>query len=104
MVAWLTQSRDDMIQLHKPWERAAGSGFRLGAPKVLVPIALLDDPGTPRAHARGVRFSADGGFHVRRANAVCTRRPVQGAPGLTPALPPTKGTGQEDHRHSTRPG
>src|SRR3546814_18838744 len=55
-VAWLTQSRDDMIQLHKPRERAAGSGFRPGAPKVLVPIALLDDPGTPRAHARGVRF------------------------------------------------
>src|SRR5690606_27631228 len=63
-VAWLTQSRDEMIQLHKPRERAAGSGIRPGVPKVLVPIALLDDPGTPRAHARGVRFCAEGGFHV----------------------------------------
>src|SRR3546814_16726118 len=69
MVAWLTQSRDDMIQLHKPRERAAGSGFRPGAPKVLVSIALLDDPGTPRAHARGVRFCAEEGCQVRRATA-----------------------------------
>src|SRR3546814_15748679 len=69
-VAWLTQSRDDMIQLHKPRERAAGSGFRPGAPKVLVPIALLADPGTPRAPARAVRFCAEGGFHV------CARKSV----------------------------
>ena len=65
LAAWQTQGRDDMIQLHNPRARAAGSGFRPGAPKkVPVPSALSDIPVTPRAHARGVRFCAEGGFHV----------------------------------------
>src|SRR3546814_18454377 len=78
-VAWLTQSRDDMIQLHKPRERAAGSAFWPGATKVLVPTALPDDPATPRAHPRGVRFCAGGGLPVSMASAACNRAPVRAA-------------------------
>ncbi|GAA3931769.1 hypothetical protein GCM10022229_26630 [Luteimonas lutimaris] len=65
LAAWQTQGHDDMIQLQIHRDRAAGIGIRPGAPKKFpVPSALSDHPATPRAHARGVRFCAEGGFHV----------------------------------------
>ena len=55
-----------MMQLHNPRERAAGIDIRADDPVMDVQaVRPFDNPETPRAaNARGVRFCAEGGFHV----------------------------------------
>ncbi len=55
-----------MIHLHSPRERAAGSDFRADGPvKVPAQFAPPHDPmNAPCRKHRGVRFCAEGGFHV----------------------------------------
>src|SRR5690606_1862045 len=96
------QGRDDMIQLHNPREHAAGIGVRPGAPnKDPAPSTLSASPVTPRAHARGVRFCAEGGFHVWRATAGRAPCSVPDEPGAPPALPTPHGTGRDGPRRRT---